>query len=276
MSLLLYGAATKHISTEAFRRLLDAVLGDGVDGATEAALGLLQQRLDIHPEEEETLEAQAWQTIERKPIRFLDPLTNHVWVELAGRYSSRDPLRISRAILDRVEAENTFFQPTDPVMKVLVATTRICPQAVWEEVALRLLTDRPTSVALHQSLRGWYAEHIPIAIMLQWAEQHLPKGPRLLATLTPVGEQPLNDLARQLLVRFGDDKQVGGSLQANLLAGTYWGPTSTNLQSKRDAAHEWLEDSEPAVRSWACSLVEALDRWSAVERVREEEGLGIR
>lgn len=120
-------------------------------------------------------------------------------------------------------------------------------------------------------LRGWYAELFDPELLLTWAADNMPRGPRIIAELTPVENGPLLSLARELLIRFGEDKEIGSALYGNFVSGSFWGQESNWLEEKRQVANQWTQDTDEAVRLWAQQVVDSLAARITQARIEEEE-----
>ncbi len=271
---LVWGGQTKHFSTEAFRVLIDCLLcSSAEEAATAGAIELLEQRFDFYPGEIDSLEPLAWRVLERRNIPLQDSMVKYHWNELVCLYLPKDPARIGHIILSFFQREESSFIKSDPVVQTLAEATRLAPDKVWPEVASKLLANDMASFRLNLSLRGWYAREVGEERLLNWAEQNQPEGPRIAAELTPIGEVPLNSLARELLIRFGHDEDVASALYANFGTGSWSGPPSGWIRSRLDTARQWLKDPHPAVRDWARREAESLEQQLAQVALREAEGI---
>jgi hypothetical protein len=270
---LVWGGQIKHFSTEAFRALMDCLLGPENQATTEGVIELLRQRLDFYPEEADALEPLVWRALERRNVPLKDATIRYCWNELAHRYLPKDPVRIARIVLSFFATESWLLIRDNPIVQTLAEATRFAPDEVWSEVAAQLTADDRGSFRLNLCLRGWYALEVGEERLLAWAERNQPEGPRIVADLTPIGSVPLNSLARELLIRFGDDKVVASALYANFSRGSGTGPPSGRLQSRLDMARQWLKDPHPAVRKWAQREVESLEQQLAQAMLHEAEGV---
>jgi hypothetical protein len=256
---LVWGAATRELSAEAFFELIQAILNEDSDGATASALDLLHQRIGSFEGEKDSLAALVWTVLERRGTGREGITALFHRSDLAGRYVSDAPVRVARAMLDLFKREGVHFSQEDSAIQVLAKATDLRPQEVWEEVAPRLLARENDSLSLYMCLRGWYGQRVGAKVLLPWAREHQPEGPSLVAALTPVDGEPLDELPRQLLIEFGKDKAVASALHTNLIAGTFTGPTSSWYGAKLETATKWLSDPHLAVRKWAAGVVNELE-----------------
>lgn len=275
LNLLIYGGQTKHFSREIFAKLLETVIGAKSESAMRAALSLLPQRLDFEPGDRDRLESAAWSVLEAGIPAKSDTMGEHTWARLASWYVDRDPTRITEIFLDRFETDDAPLIKNDQLAEILQKVSVRAPEAVWKKVASRLVTGK--NYRLHIYLRGWFAGLFPPEIPLSWAKEQVPERPRIVAVLTPVEQEPLSELVRQLLIRYGDDDRVSSSLYSSYLAGpsgvaSWWGDESAWLQPKMETARSWLIDPEQNVRRWASDVVQGLEtRIRRAKRLEEEE-----
>src|SRR5579871_2093878 len=272
MGNLIMGGMTRHFSSDIFMQLVERVLRDDSEAATASALALIHQRLDFHTEDEQTLTQHAWRALEHHDTFSGDTMTQHYAKELAERYQAHDPLRMVRAVLQHLETQNRPLLRSNKAIQVLEQATNLQSKEVWNEVAVWLTSDRPNRLHLYLVLQGWYAQIVGAEVILEWAEQHQPDGPELVAAPTEVRGNPLDALPRTLLIRYGQNEAVAGALSGNFMSGSFWGDTSQWLEGLRTAALPWTNDAHRAVRSWAQRLVDGLDKriedWKLVEEER--------
>jgi hypothetical protein len=244
------------------------------EAANAGALELIEQRLGFYPNEADSLESFAWRALERNniPSKRDDVMMEYRWNELARRYLPKNPIRVARIVLSLLESDSAPLLRENRTVQTLVEATHLAPSAVWSEVASQLRSKGRGGTRLHVCLKGWYAQEVGEEVLLTWAEQHQPEGPRLVAALTPVGSAPLNPLARKLLIHFGSDKYVASALHANFGTGyVFTGSLSGHLESLLDTARKWLNDPHPAIRKWAQYEIESLEQQLAHAKQFEEE-----
>lgn len=173
---------------------------------------------------------------------------NHMFrLDLALKYVNDDSVRVA---LRQFESDNPPLIRQSPPVKMLEEATKTDPQGVWREAAPWLMGERKAegSMALHLALMGWYGKFVGAEVLVPWARENLPHGPRIAATLAAVqtaalgaveeGEDPdtvlqphpLDPLTRELLINFDGDPSVGRTLAANFTNGTFFGNFSQWLQ----------------------------------------------
>ena len=271
LGLLAWGGWPAELPEDVFRDFLSCLMLDENREATESALHMLRQRLKAHPEDYDSLSPLAWELLERHSALSGTGTIAYAWGEIAKLYVSQDPIRMARAVLSAIaESEHVSLARNERVLALAKATSED-PRGVWQEVAEVLLRRDQASFRLRLALRRWYGGLIPTEHLLEWAEQHQPDGPRIIAELTPVGDAPLGHLSRELLIHYGDDRAVRNTLVGNFRSGSFSGPISAWLEGKLATAREWMKDSHPAVKSWAQQLVDALEEEIRATKFEEEE-----
>ena len=83
--------------------------------------------------------------------------------------------------------------------------------------------------------------------------------------------ESLHPLARELLIRYSQDRGVASALSGNFVTGIWWGSFANWLESHLKLAREWAKDPHPAIRAWAQREVESLERQIQEARREEEE-----
>src|SRR3546814_20967194 len=73
------------------------------------------------------------------------------------------------------------------------------------------------------ALRGWFLYSVGPDVVDEWVGSDLGRA-RVVAATAPLGGAEPSPYARSLLVRFGDDKEVRGSLYGDLVSGCWTGP----------------------------------------------------
>lgn len=269
VSLLRYGGETKSFSTQAFTDLLESIVGQQSEGSVTAGLSLLHQRLRFHPQEVANFESLAWQLLEAGIPANHNTMDEYDWQEVARIYLVQDAVRVTKVFLSVFDTHAALVIRENSLTQVLVEATKRQPADVWQLVSAFLL--RRSNFRLYLYLRGWYAELFDPELLLIWAVDNMPRGPRIIAELTPVENGPLLPLARELLIRFGEDNAIGSTLYGNFVSGSFWGQESNWLEEKRQVASQWTRDTHEVVRLWAQQVTESLAARITQARDEEEE-----
>lgn len=168
-------------------------------------------------------------------------------------------------------------------LKVLDTAMRQQPERVWE-LASSMLGPPIDARAFH--IREWLKgsedfgsggshilEEVPRELVWSWVDEEPEFRPIYLAGFVPKlmrSPQDRSSLARDLLVRYGDNEKVRVELWANFSSGGWWGPESQYLSDKRS----WLIDiqkneTDRNVLLWIGEYVDNLER--RIEAARQEE-----
>ena len=108
----------------------------------------------------------------------------------------------------------------------------------------------------------------------QWVENDIETRAWYLATFVPKilfrGEEHIC-LAREVLIRYGLQKEVRNSLMANSSTGIWWGPESLHLQRKKQDLLDFREDETvEIVKEWIDEYVDNLDKKISQAKILEE------
>jgi hypothetical protein len=164
------------------------------------------------------------------------------WSDLASRVLERSPGRVIQTILDAADAddgERAFAE-------ILIEACKQDPRSLWPAVGARFITSYGLQLAFRDRL-----EALPADVLLSWAAENRPEGPRALARASTVKGLQLPALVHELLVRFGADPVVLDTLSARHLSGTWSGPHSAWLSERRAEAESWARSRDPMVARWA-------------------------
>lgn len=249
---------------------LTCLLDDENKDTTEAALDLLDRRLKSSPNDAEILAPFAWQLLARKSA-FEGTMGHYYWGEVSKHFVQVDPLKVADIVLGLYREPKVLFHKNDEPLKTLAKATESRPEEVWDRVADVLLRKDEAGYRLLLGLKDWYVGLRKSEELLAWAEKHKPDGPQILATLTLPGGIPLNELTRQLLIRYGRNERLANRLYANLQSGAFTGSMTDWLRSRLANARAWTADSDPTVRGWAQRLVENLEEQIRGWEEREQE-----
>jgi len=270
LGVLLYGGLLKQFSKEILKGLFTLMLESGIPVALTSLLRMLEQRLDFFPEESQFWEALAWEVLDKTALLCVQGMDKFYRRSLAQKYISKEnAAKVVDLILKLFDNEARPLIREDEITEVLEEATKLAPEEAWERIGNKLLLRGSSSVRLLLYLKGWYGSYVDAGTLCKWAEKNRPRGPRLVAEITPVGSVPLASPARDLLIHFGDE--VAPGLEGNFLTGTFWGSEVVWLQGKLEIAREWLKDDHPSVRQWASHVVGHLEKEIIRARRREDE-----
>ena len=267
-----YGAVVRSLSPLDLGRWMEVLLGSDRLDAVSAALDL---SFAYYMDSGTPLPKEPVFNILRHPAWFTPnngiPGPSHdtfEWAEMA-KLLCRDHLdvavELADLILTHMGERGTIVERfgAEP-LQVLDAVTHQHPGQVWQ-LASSMLGPPVDSRAFHIAnwLRGSEAsgqggtrilESVPYDLIWQWADEDLAFRPSYLATFVPkVLCGPRDDpcLARELLLRYGDNPDVRNSLRSNFSTEVWWGPRSQHLVVNQS----WLlnlrsQETHPRVLMW--------------------------
>ncbi|HKM49767.1 MAG TPA: hypothetical protein VJZ75_01165 [Candidatus Bathyarchaeia archaeon] len=272
MARLVWTGWAEKLPNDALRAFLACLLADENKASTEAALILLERQLKSSPNETESLAPFAWQALAQESAVEGD-MAQYYWGEVSKHYVQSDPLRLADTVLGLYKSQRVkaLFHQNDEPLKALGKAAGLKPKEVWDRVAVALLHKDEASFRLQLGLKYWYVQLFESNLLLDWADKHKPDGPQILATLTLPSGAPLNELTRQLLIRYGRDEHIRNKLHGNVQTGTFTGSMTVWLKSKLEVAKSWAGDSDLSVRNWANQEVADLKEQVARFQQNEEE-----
>ena len=275
---LYFGQALLNLSVPMAQRIIEATLRQKTNSALDAAISLIELLMEKPEAVSVTLTDLAWEALERPGGIWRDKrdtMGNYHAEQLAKLLVSQNPARIAEIIL-RVYDSDSGPTGHDGILEPLGEAAKLAPESVWELVAKRLYSKSDKRLGrayrLQFALENWFVNLIPDPVLLDWAERNTPEGPLHVARLASVGGEPLNALARELLVRFGEQNMVRSILHSKFMTGGWWGPMSNWLNGKLDEATKWTTDPDQKVRQWAVKMVSDIKRQiTSAEQAEAEE-----
>jgi hypothetical protein len=269
---LTYGAWVTSLPEKLCLRIISLILTHDPAVTVEPALSMLQHYTQKNPDRFGAASQLVWRALEITPLMPRGHL-EWEWGELAQRATPHDPLRMARLILDRIQRGERLLLPGDSSLNALSDATKLAPEAVWNEVAPRLLSSELQGFRLRHALDKWFGELVPVDLLVAWAEQNQPKGPAIVAHLVTIAA-PLSDCARALVEAFPENDQVLRVFAGSLETGAWAGPISGHMEGLQRTVDQWKTDPNARIRSWAQRLSKSLDERLERQRLIEEgEGL---
>ena len=135
-----------------------------------------------------------------------------------------------------------------------------------------LLRNDLTAVRLRLKLDGWFGDLIPPDMLAEWAQHHGRRGFLAAASLLNAKTDHLSPVARLLVRKADNPKEVLSQLFANLASGTFVGPISSHLEGQLSILKSWAQDEEPRIRSWAEATITSAEKGVKHQKLLEEEG----
>ncbi|HLT38122.1 MAG TPA: hypothetical protein VK034_17670, partial [Enhygromyxa sp.] len=133
-------------------------------------------------------------------------------------------------------------------------------EALWPLFAEALL-DRGSSLLNLQLANDRLLAHVPSSAVLAWVGEDRRRA-KVVASLTNPHAAQLDPIARELLLRFGAEGEIGARLQSRALStpGTVAGGLASFERRQRENARAWQLDASPEVKAWAQAIEAILAR----------------
>jgi hypothetical protein len=199
-----------------------------------------------------------------------DPLFN--WSRLAVTYVEQAPVEIAAAALEQISAYGVHRE--DELIRVVERAWEIADkQTLFRDVIADWLTKTdPGGGAwnVRKALEKLPIEQLGVEFLVEWVGVDPARRAAALADVigAPVGQA--TELHGALLEHFGAHG-VGSSFYGSHVSGSWVGSFADWTRGKLETARQWLDDKNPAMRDWAKSVVQSLEKEVEVRESREEE-----
>jgi hypothetical protein len=270
LGILIFGGQIRKFSVETVKQLVAAAIDDESHEGTGSALALLENLVTRNPEIFPELKDLAWTVLSRENALYGDTMNSYYANKIAEMLIPDEPLRVAKLVVDCAKLQSRPILREHEAIRLLEKSAMHAPVEVFDYVISALAPLSSQNYGFFLALQGWFADIVSEDVVLSWARQHIPEGPRLIATLTNVAGIPLHSLARQLLIHF-DDEEVRNALSATICSGNWMGELSQFYKSKLKLLVAWADDPVQQVRDWASNLIEALEREIEAIILQEEE-----
>ena len=293
-----YSAAIKNLSEEVFNQWIAFLLSSIDKSGLSIALDLYN-RYYVLQEPEPALRCDLTFRLLTHPSLFeesdapkFDDMIEYDWTEIAKvflQYSRDKSLELVKPMLAHFGEEGTIVGVFSETCSILDAITEEYSAQVWEHVSS--LLEQRTHFSRITDLEQWLREggfsdretakpaltRMPRQKIWEWVDADTKNRARYL---TPCVPKPLSpdewktSLAREVLVRYGNQKEVRGALIGNYLTDTWHGPPSVHYQEKQDYLSQIrdIEDNADII-DWIDEFVEGLDPVIRDEKIHEEREL---
>jgi hypothetical protein len=216
-----------------------------------------------------------------------DSMVDYYWNELAEALLIADPhiaLKVGAKLFEHFGERGTLaaglhYRPSAFLTRCL----QTFPSEIWKLAASYLgppIDNR--AFAIRNWLRGGISEgttlvpieRIPPADLWNWVDEDVNSRAWYLAGIIPNSlfvdaNRPC--LAREILMRYGDRKDVQNSLMMSFGTEVWMGPASVHYETKVRALTDFLKDDQaPVVRKWVGRYIASLSNSVKQERVHEE------
>jgi len=224
----------------------------------------------------------------KREIRF-DPTDHYHWTGIGRAYVQSYPessLTLADWMLEHFGENDTILDHFSETLSVLNMIVEYHSQDVWLLIARRLgpkientrayditrwLRGESNSIGLQVS--GALNLFSPETIW-QWVDADVKHRAPYLASYVPktlFRQEGQVCLAREVLMRYGERKDVRRAFSANYFSGNWWGPESLHYEEvKRDLLDFNKDEEDEHVRLWIDEHVAELDQFIQQAKMREE------
>ncbi|MCL5986949.1 MAG: hypothetical protein M1371_10380 [Actinobacteria bacterium] len=215
-------------------------------------------------------------------------MDDYHWTKIAMKFTELFPdesFKIAYKSLEHFGEDGTivegFFSQTQ---KVINEITKLYPEKIWEAIT-KYLGPPIDSRAFY--IKEWLhgGEHTPSGeegilpvfpsnIIWQWVKENEEKRAWYLTSIVPntlFREEGKICWARDVLIRYGDRKDVRNELMANFSTEGWSGPGSLHYQKKKEDLLKFKENEDDEnVKHWIDEYVKSIDEDIKREKIEEE------
>jgi len=265
-----YSSWATAVSTALLDALIIALAKRG-DEAKLQALGLAVTRLERSAAQlDESLRLTIGELVAATAHGRLPSLAEQAWSRLLRELGVAGALSPLQGALEHAASREFVGYPHHLVRTLSYLLVAGQSAAVWQAVSGAL-----EAGARAEAMRDFLAaakvfEHVPCSTLLEWAGADASRA-RALAHFTRPTQAQLDPLVRELLCRFGDQREIMQVIEARVGA---LPPGVSNRArfylQQADNARVWQCDADPKVASWARELEAGL-RARANRALHDEE-----
>jgi hypothetical protein len=288
-----FGGLADTIAGENFERWINLLLAKGTREAISAAAELFYTKYVWRREaRDEGFPADLALTVLTHVCWFepcdtyANDMDDYNWTEIAKccvDNSAAMAMTLAKIMLENLGKsggilETSFSHPLEALHRI----AEKYPVQFWEE--LKGYLDPPINTRSFH-LRHWIngaldnsspvLPLIPPDLLWKWVDSDVRKRAALLAGIVPKSWFPEGGdkvcLARQLLVRYGDRKDVRAELRCNFASGSWWGPESAHLAAnKQFLLNIKRQESNYSVQRWIDEYIDSLEPSLERAKIMEE------
>lgn len=215
-------------------------------------------------------------------IQIYDTMVDYYWKEIGLLFIKQHPqksLELADKILESMGSASSIVSSNSQTLEVLDKISSDFPNETWELVTKYIdLPFDERGFAIIQWMRGGifapshsFLDSVDFPKISDWIDHDPHKRAAYITEHTKPELKKENSLARELLVKYGDDETVQKSLARNFGTGGFSGPGSVYYQKRKDEilAYKETEDNEN-VKNWIDFYVKCLDDDIKREKLSEE------
>jgi hypothetical protein len=273
LAYLTYGFWAKDLAPETVASVVDASFWDEAPGARSGRLLLIHQYVSQYPDRLATLKELAWRVLGDAAGVEASALDAYAWKELAKHFLEERPVAVAE-IATRVLLNDAHRTGTDEWQKVLYEAIASGKWPVFEDVIGPIIENEPLALwRLENPFEGrTLLDQFDPDRVLEWISKDPAKRLSLISSAVSVRGRPMQGLARQLLVKWGDHNTVKSGLATSFGTGSWWGPESKQLETQIQDLEHWATDENRKVRNWAREMLVSYRQRLARALLLEEEG----
>jgi hypothetical protein len=214
-------------------------------------------------------------------------MRDYNWSRIAKWFVKAHPtqsLGLARIMLENFGREGTIVEDTHgTAIEVLDMIVGKSPESAWDEIKRYIgppLDSRAFWITHwlrgdeHSRTKGGVLSLIPANKLWEWVDEDIKNRARYLTRMVPKAltrEEGKMCLAREILVRYGDRKDVRNELAANFSTEGWMGPESSHLAAKKQYLLNFkAQETNRNVRRWIDGYVAIIDKEIHHAQVREE------
>jgi hypothetical protein len=293
----IFGVQVRELSTPVFQSWIDLLLKEGTQVALVTALRLIHSyyRVDEGKGDLPKVLAEAvllhQSLFEEQAVESRGANIDYDWADVAKKFLNVYPDRrlvVAERMLEGMGTDSIVMARFGHSYshQILAEIAKAMPREVWS-IATRFLG--PPIDSRSYSITDWLKgdsffggedkvdsilDHIPLGELWRWVDQDVEKRAWYLASFVPkkLFVAPEKQcMVREVLIRYGDRKDVQSSLAANFSTEGWMGSESTHHRFKKENLQDYLErESEPRVREWLHQYIAYLQRSIDRARIQEE------
>jgi len=269
------GFWAKKISPTSLSELLEACLDTNDPPAILGTLDILSQYFSLLGQNFESLEKVTWRVLNESVLLTDRTHDLYSWSVLAKRLVPRESVEVAKLCAKIVKSGERIRHRKD-LREVLELCIQLTPGTILTEVlGSEIESDILFLGEFDNRLEGdRIIDEFEPSLVIAWVEQDVAKRLSPIAHATSVPDNPAGSLARALLIKWSDRKEVQGALSATFHSGGWCGPESVWIQTKIDTLQNWKRDPDPNVRKWALDQESFLRKEILRARMRDQE-LGL-
>jgi len=282
-----FGGVVRKIPEHVFAKWVDCLLGAGTRIAAWTALDLFHFYYLMGPEKRHLPRELTLRLLTAEPFFKKSDSTDlqtedFDWTQVAKAFLDQYPqegLALAESIFGSLGSEGTIADKfRSDTLNVLTTVAETLPAESWKLV-VQYLGPPVDSRAFHISrwLRDGGLTLMPPGKVWEWIESDVPTRSWYAATFVPPNFDRTPgkvSWARELLVRYGDRKEVRHNLYANFSNASWWGSETSYYQSKKQMLESMHKSETDAnVLLWLGEFIESLTFRIENARIREERGL---